>query len=205
MDPNTLMLLKTLGPSIAGGVYNAIFPDKVRAIQMEVIGGMQERRSRLMRMARGDFTGAERQEIEQGAEPGLNRLAGNVAQRGLGTSGAGAQVMADASILPFTQAQADAEGKLNQVDTSITAALAAIPQQPDILSGLGQLSGKFAMIDKLKMEQAQADADETGTPTPVQPDGVFEGFLQGFMEFLEMFGQMDIGEFDPSAMDGGAE
>lgn len=185
IDPATLALYAQIGLPIAGGLYNTIFPNKVKQIQMEVIDSMRDRRKRLVRMARGNFTPAERQDIRKGAEPGLNRLAGNLAQRGLGTSGAGAQVMAQAQVQPFTEAQANAEQMVGQADTSITAALAAIPDKPDIMSGLGSLAGKFYEIEKLKMLQAE----ETGEPAA--GENVFEGFLQGLMDFLQGFGAAD--------------
>lgn len=204
IDPATLTILTNIGKdiapyAIAGGLYNKIFPNKIKQIQMEVIDGMRDRRKRLARMARGDFTGAERSDIERAAEPGLNRLAGNLAQRGLGTSGAGAQVMAQAAVQPYTQAQQGAEQALVQTDTSIAAALAAIPQQPDILSGLGQLAGKFHQIEKLKLLQAEEQFAETGQPGVVESVNIFDVFVQGIMEFLEFFGGRD--DFDPVSLD----
>ena len=201
IDPATLKILTTAGAPIVGGLYNAIFPNKIKQIQMEVIDSMQDRRRRLARMARGDFTGAEREEIARGAEPGLNKLAGNIAQRGLGTSGAGAQVMAQAATEPYTQAQANAERLVGQVDTSITAALAAIPQQPDILSGLGQLAGKFHEIERLKLLLAEKETEETGEAVSVEPDNVFWGFIDGLMGVLEHFSGQDIEDFDPAISD----
>lgn len=196
IDPATLSILTKVGPPIAGGLYNKFFPNKVKQIQMEVIEGMRDRRQRLIRMSRGHFTGAERENIARGAEPGLNRLAGNLAQRGLGTSGAGAQVLGQASVLPYTQAQANAEQMVGQVDTSITAALAAVPQAPDILSGLGLLAGKFHEVEKLKMSRAEQESADTGQPATIAPDSVFEGFVSDLMKFLRAYGQGESSEMD---------
>ena len=105
--------------TLAGGVYNAFNPDEQKQIMLDVLADMRGNRAKLLRQARGKFTGQEREEIRAGAEPGLNQLAGNLAQRGLGTSGAGAQVMAQAQVQPYTQARRDAGEQLIQQDAAL--------------------------------------------------------------------------------------
>ena len=51
----------------------------------------------------GIFTGSEREAIARGAEADGQSFAGNVAARGLGGSGAGAQVIAEAQQAPSWQ------------------------------------------------------------------------------------------------------
>ena len=82
--------------SVGSSIYESLFPDEAKQIQLEVLEDQKNFRRMLSRQSRGIFTGSERDAIARGAEPTVNRIAGNVAARGLGGSGAGAQVVAEA-------------------------------------------------------------------------------------------------------------
>ena len=56
---------------------------------MDVLNSQTQFRDRLARQAFGDFTAAERQQIQAAAEPQVNQIASNVARRGLGGVGCG--------------------------------------------------------------------------------------------------------------------
>lgn len=131
--PATHQLLITAG----SGLYNSINPNRARDIQLEVLGDMQEQRRRMHRMSRGEFTGAEREQIASAAEPGLNKLAGNVAQRGMGTSAAGAQVLADASVAPYASARENADRALVSADAALMEALSGFPADNSFFDDLG--------------------------------------------------------------------
>ena len=79
--------------SVGSSIYESLFPDEAKQIQLEVLEDQKNFRRMLSRQSRGIFTGSEREAIARGAEPTVNRIAGNVAARGLGGSGAGAQVV----------------------------------------------------------------------------------------------------------------
>ena len=107
-DPVTTAALLKAAPYVAtvgGTIWESLFPDEAKKIQMQVLEDQKNFRRMLSRQARGVFTGSEREAIARGAEPTVNRVAGNVASRGLGGSGAGAQVIAEAQQAPFLQAQ----------------------------------------------------------------------------------------------------
>ena len=91
--------------TIGGTIWETLFPDKAKQIQLEVLEDQKNFRRMLSRQSRGIFTGTESEAIMRGAEPTVNRIAGNVAARGLGGSGAGAQVVAEAQQAPFLEAQ----------------------------------------------------------------------------------------------------
>lgn len=136
---NPLLVLG--GLSAAGSIYNRINPDEATEIQKSVLRDIQARRLRMSRMARGKFTGSEREDIMNAAEPGLNQLAGNLAQRGLGTSGAGGQLMAQASVQPFVSARQFAEQELGRADMQALDAsqlLAADDSFFDDIEGIAQ-------------------------------------------------------------------
>ncbi len=95
-----------------GTVYETLFPDKAKQIQLEVLEDQKNFRKMLSRQARGIFDTTEREAIMRGAEPVVNRVAGNVAARGLGSSPAGAQIVARAQQEPFIAAQQGAQAAL---------------------------------------------------------------------------------------------
>ena len=107
-DPVTTAALLKAAPYVAtvgGTIWESLFPDEAKKIQMQGLEDQKNFRRMLSRQARGVFTGSEREAIARGAEPTVNRVAGNVASRGLGGSGAGVQVIAEAQQAPFLQAQ----------------------------------------------------------------------------------------------------
>ena len=155
--PATHQLLIMAG----SGAYNAINPNRAREIQMEVLEDMREQRKRLHRMSRGKFSGAEREQISAAAEPGLNRLAGNLAQRGLGTSGAGAQVMGQASVAPFTSARENADRALVSADASLMEALSGFPADNSFFDDLGaSVKAYHTYRDIRGLSEVDEDPDE---------------------------------------------
>ena len=86
-------------------VYRWIRPDRASELQAEVLQSQTDFRDRLARQAFGNFTAAERQQIQAAAQPQVNQIAANVARRGLGQSGAGAQLVTQAQQAPILHAQ----------------------------------------------------------------------------------------------------
>ena len=109
------------GAATAGlsALYRAIQPDRAAQIYGSVLDSQIETRNKLARQAYGHFTAAEREGIRTAAEPQVNQIAGTVARRGLGGSGAGAQVIAEAQQAPFTTAQQTAAATLPQYDAML--------------------------------------------------------------------------------------
>ncbi|MDE0323133.1 MAG: hypothetical protein OXN27_04365 [Candidatus Poribacteria bacterium] len=97
-----------IGTTLISGLNRWINPDRARELQMDVLESQKVFRDRLARQAFGNFTSAERQAIAGAAEPQVNQIAANVARRGLGGSGAGAQIISEAQQRLFEVAQQQA-------------------------------------------------------------------------------------------------
>ena len=106
-------------PSAARGIHSLIAPDRQTQIFTDVLAAQTEFRNMLARRAIGRFTPAEAQEIEAGGEKQVNAVAGNVASRGLGSSPAGAAVIADAQGQVYSQARREAMSALPAYDNLI--------------------------------------------------------------------------------------
>ena len=105
--------------SAASSLFRAINPDRQAQIRDNVINSQINFRDRLARRAFGEFTPSDREQIAQAAEPQVNQIAAGVAARGLGGSGAGAQVIRQAQQAPFQQAQQQAVHALPVYDQAI--------------------------------------------------------------------------------------
>ena len=112
-----------IGATIASSLKNLIAPSRQRKLQMDVLDSQTGFRDQLARNAFGNFTAAERQQIQAAAEPQVNQVAANVASRGLGGSGAGAQVIAQAQQAPIQQAQQNALQALPGANAALAQSL----------------------------------------------------------------------------------
>lgn len=166
------------GAKVAGGLYGYLKPDRQRQIQTEVLEDMRSQRARWMRMARGQFSGRERQDIARAAEPGLNRLAGNLAQRGIGTSGAGGQLLAQASVRPYTDARMAAEGQVQNVNQGILQAASMFPSDDSFFDDLG---GAVQLYQEYQGLQGMGEM--FGAGTGASEDGIFNDMLQRLMGY----------------------
>lgn len=101
------------------GLYSLISPDRQSELLAEVLEGQTAFRNALARRAFGKMTPAETQEVKRGAEGQVNAVAGTVASRGLGSSAAGAEVVADAQQDAFAQARQEALAALPAHDQAI--------------------------------------------------------------------------------------
>lgn len=108
-----------IGTTLISGLNRWINPDRARELQMDVLDSQTQFRDMLARQAFGNFTAAERQRIAAAAEPQVNQVAANVARRGLGGSGAGAQIISQAQQRPFEVAQQQALRALPGVNASL--------------------------------------------------------------------------------------
>ena len=179
--------------SLAGGVYNSVNPSRVQEIQQEVLEDMQANRRKLSRMAEGRFTGAEREQIRAGAEPGLNRLAGNIAQRGLGTSGAGAQVISQASVQPYTEAQVGAQQALAGADAALVDALSGMPADTSFFDDIGATVRAYHEYRGLR-GMSEADVDDKDDP-------LFGDFFQGLFKLGKQYKAYQQEQSAPSGGD----
>ena len=179
--------------SLSGGVYNAVNPSRVQEIQQEVLADMQTNRKKLARMAEGRFKPAEREQIRAGAEPGLNRLAGNLAQRGLGTSGAGAQVMSQAAVQPYTAAQQGAQQALVGADAALMEAVSGFPADTSFFDDIGATVRAYHEYRGLR-GLAETDIDDKDDP-------LFGDFFNGLFNLGKQYKAYMQSQSQPSGGD----
>ena len=181
---------------LAGGVYNSISPNRTKEIQDEVIQDMQSNRKRLSRMSRGKFTAAERQDIRQGAEPAMNQLQGNLAQRGLGTSGAGAQVMGQAAMQPMMAAQQGAMQALPGADSAIAQALSGMPADTSFFDDLGAAVRSYHTYRGLR---SLGEMDDDPDDDPLVAD-----FMNNLIQMANANKQAMLNDYDDNSWVGRA-
>ena len=114
---------------------------------------------------------AEMREIREGAEPQTNRVAGNVAQRGLGTSGAGAAVVAEAQQAPFDAAQEAAAQEVSRANETAFNLASLLIDSDSFNEDLGAVVKNLTVLEDL-----------LGDPDPVV-DGVFSTLQSLYEEF----------------------
>ena len=163
--------------SVGSSIYESLFPDEAKQIQLEVLEDQKNFRRMLSRQSRGIFTGSERQAIARGAEPTVNRIAGNVAARGLGGSGAGAQVIAEAQQAPFLEAQTAATQALSGANVQAFKMASQLIGDDSFYEDLG---GLVQNITELY-------APDDGTETKVEPE--VDGAIGLLREGLEALGE----------------
>ena len=101
---------------IGGGVWDAFTESPREKLEKEIIEARKERLADLKRQVKGDFTPGERLGIRRANEPIMNRIASNLASRGLEASGAAAQLLGQAEQQPFLHAQDRAQGQLDSYE-----------------------------------------------------------------------------------------
>ena len=158
-DPVTLTTLATwaaqnpeISIPVATTAYRFFFPDKQKELMNEVLESQTNFRDMLARHAYGNFTATEREQIQAAAEPQVNQIAGGVAARGLGTSGAGAQVIAQAQQAPIQQAQRNALQALPAADANLLQATQLLDDgsfMEDITAIAGLLAKKRGRSDEV--------------------------------------------------------
>ena len=182
IDPVTGAALIKAAPYVAtaaGTIWEKFFPDEAKKIQMQVLEDQKNFRRMLSRQSRGIFTGSEREAIARGAEPTVNRVAGNVAARGLGGSGAGVQVIAQAQQAPFLQAQDSATQALSGANTQAFAMATQLVGDDSFYNDLSALARDLT-------ELYAPDEGTVEPKTDMEIDGLI-GFIREALEGLEGF------------------
>ena len=144
IDVQTGLFLAQTGYSL----WKHINPDRRTELVNDVLTSQTQFRDILARQAYGNFTAAERQQIQAAAEPQVNQIAGNVAARGLGTSGAGAQIIAQAQQAPLQHAQQNAMSLLPSANTALLNTSTLLPQGDAVTGLLGSLQKKVALFNE---------------------------------------------------------
>ena len=134
-----------IGTTLISGLNRWINPDRARELQMEVLDSQTQFRDMLARQAFGNFTAGERQRIAGAAEPQVNQVAANVARRGLGGSGAGAQIISEAQQRPFEVAQQQALRALPGVNASLLRGSQLLMDDGSFFDDLGAIARDLAL------------------------------------------------------------
>ena len=121
-------------------------------LKLEILKDQLDWRSRLQRRSSGMFTPAEIREIREGAEPQVNRVAGNVAQRGLGTSGSGAAVIQEAQQAPFDEAQRVAAFALSDANEAAFNLASMLTDSDSFNEDLGTVVKNLTLLEELVPE-----------------------------------------------------
>ena len=134
-----------IATSLASSLYRFIRPDRARQLQEDVLQSQTEFRDRLARQAFGNFTAAERQQIAGAAEPQVNQVAANAARRGLGGSGAGAQIISQAQQRPFEVAQQQALRAFPGINASLLRGSQLLMDDGSFFDDLGAIARDLAL------------------------------------------------------------
>ena len=113
---NPYLAAASIALPLLGGLWDSFTESPRERLEKEIFQARRERLGELRRQAKGHFTPAERQDIQRAHEPILNRVATNIARRGLDTSGAALEALAQAEQAPFLQAQQLAQTQLGDYE-----------------------------------------------------------------------------------------
>ena len=113
---NPYLQIASLALPLVGRFFGRSEENPRHELEREIIQARKERLADLRRQAKGRFTPAERQDIRAANEQILNRVASNIAQRGMEVSGASLHALAQAEQAPFLQAQKLAQAKLDDFE-----------------------------------------------------------------------------------------
>ena len=126
------------GIGVASWLVDKFTPNQAKRIQDRAFERMEKNVIDLERQKRGAFTPEERQDIEDATEPWVNRVAEGVGARGLSTSGAGQQTIADAQTKPFFDAMGNARASFNQANMTLWQASTQMAASDPSFSSLMQ-------------------------------------------------------------------
>lgn len=144
--------------SAASSLYRAVSPDRAMQIRDKVLNSQIEMRNMIARRAFGDFTSAEAANIKRGAAHQVNAVAANVSARGLGSSGAGAQIISEAQQAPFYQAQQQALSALPVLDQALWQSSA------DLLMNDGSFFDDLREISSLLAQEVDTNPEAANDP-----------------------------------------
>lgn len=137
-------MLWTAGTAIGGSVIDKFHPSQAKRMADESLARMEQNTLELERQKRGMFTPEERRDIEDASEPMVNRVAQGVGARGLASSGAGAQIVAEAQQKPFFDAMGNARRQFSQENVRLwEASTQMAAMDPSFGSILGDWAAEY--------------------------------------------------------------
>lgn len=130
-----------------------IAPDRQAQIFTDVLAAQTEFRNALARRAFGRLTPREAQDVQEQGQAQVNAVAANVASRGLGSSPAGAQIIADAQAQVFSQARREATAALPAYDNLIAS------QARTLMASDNSFNEDLSAIVRLLHQELQEDPE----------------------------------------------
>ena len=185
-----------IATTLASSLYRFISPDRARQLQEDVLESQTQFRDMLARQAFGNFTAAERQQIQAATEPQVNQIAANVARRGLGGSGAGAQIISQAQQRPFEVAQQQALQALPGVNQSLLRGSRLLMDDGSFFDDLGAIARDLALateagddtseiLEAIRLLYTAMGSPEPSTTSTGVPDyGGSEWLNQGWQRHI---------------------
>ena len=162
---NPYLAALSIGLPLVGGLWDSFTESPRERLEKEILQARRERLGELRRQAKGHFTPAERQDIQRANEPVLNRVASNIAQRGLDTSGAALEVLAQAEQAPFLRARQQARVQLDDYELKTFDLSRQLMEEDD--GFLGDIQGitqyLFQLGDRKQMDTDLMGLDKTLT------------------------------------------
>jgi hypothetical protein len=156
---NPYLAALSIGLPLVGGLWDSFIESPRERLEKEILQARRERLGELRRQAKGHFTPAERQDIHRANEPVLNRVAANIAQRGLDTSGAALEVLAQAEQAPFIEARQQARVQLDDYELKTFDLSRQLMEEDD--GFLGDIQGITQYLFQLG-DRKQMDTDLMG-------------------------------------------
>lgn len=176
IDPVTGAILVQTGLTIGGGILDYITSADERKLKEKVLNEMVADQERISRWSKGQFSPRERTQMMQAAEPGVNQVAANVAQRGLGTSPAGAQVIAEAQQRPILEAQAAAMQAKPGVDANLFSVVNQLAAEDQgFQDSLATISQNYFTLQGMGKQDPMLEQIGTALQQLEQIAGILEG------------------------------
>ena len=172
---NPYLQLASFALPMIGRFFGKSEENPRQELEKEIFQARRERLEDLRRQAKGKFTPAERRDIRRANEEILNRVASNIAQRGLEVSGAAGQILAQAEQTPFFEAQKLAQTKLNDYELKTFDLGQKMMKEDD---------GFVADLQKLITYLTDADKNQ-------KQDGVLENLDNAITSFQKLLGELN--------------
>lgn len=181
MDSEYFPLMLSAAETLFGTLFDFFTTSEEEALVEEQLDWVQLQKMR----ASGVFSEEDIAQIQSGARPMVNRVAGNVGSRGLGGSASGAAIIAQAQAAPFHKLQAQA-AQLYQ-DSLINASnfvLKLSDENAAYARSFGFITKLYETMRKEKKENGDEDKENAQVAVdPMLAD--FDERTRRFMSLME--------------------
>lgn len=174
---NPYLALAQIGLPLLGHVWDQFTESPREKLEKEILQARRERLGDLRRQAKGQFTASQREGILRANAPVMERVATNLAMRGIEGSGAAGQLLTEAEQAPFFQAQQQAQLQLDDYELkTFGLAQQLVEGDESVGQALGEIVGYF---------------EDPNEPQDMELEGLnsmMTEFQEWFANFKEEFG-----------------